>query len=235
MKNELDLPLGHLFRRQPQHFLLLALLLPGAAHLAQPALGDGSWLGVSDLTWFYAVLLVAVVHQVVVWFAWRTQLVFSLFSRLFGRHDMTVWACIFLPLLALRPVLTIGLGMADSGSLGPLRGIHIALALLLLIPAAYTGWSVVRYFGVPRALGADHFRRRFRDMPFVREGIFRYSSDAMYAFGFLVLWSIALLTSSKAALVAALFQHAYIWVHLYCTEEPDMQVIYGRRVPPAAG
>jgi len=28
-------------------------------------------------------------------------------------------------------------------------------------------------------------------------------------------------------LAAALFQHAYIWVHYYCTEEPDMQLIYG--------
>jgi protein-S-isoprenylcysteine O-methyltransferase Ste14 len=87
---------------------------------------------------------------------------------------------------------------------------------------------------VARALGADHFRQRYRDIPFVREGIFKYSSDAMYAFGFLVLWSIALLTGSRAALVASLFQHAYIWVHLYCTEEPDMQVIYDRRAPPAA-
>jgi len=30
-----------------------------------------------------------------------------------------------------------------------------------------------------------------------------------------------------AALAAALFQHACIWVHYYCTEKPDMELIYG--------
>jgi len=41
------------------------------------------------------------------------------------------------------------------------------------------------------------------------------------------LWSIALLAGSRAALGVALFQHAYIWVHMYTVEAPDMRVIYG--------
>jgi protein-S-isoprenylcysteine O-methyltransferase Ste14 len=63
-------------------------------------------------------------------------------------------------------------------------------------------------------------------MPLVREGAFKYSSNAMYAFAFLLFWAIAFLTGSQAALAVALFQHAYIWVHMYCTEDPDMRVIY---------
>ena len=51
----------------------------------------------------------------------------------------------------------------------------------------------------------------------------------MYAFAFLGLWSIALLTGSLAALSLALFQHVTIWAHYYCTEEPDMALIYGKR------
>jgi len=31
-----------------------------------------------------------------------------------------------------------------------------------------------------------------------------------------------------AAIAVALFQHAYIWVHWYCTEQPDGVVLYGR-------
>ena len=62
----------------------------------------------------------------------------------------------------------------------------------------------------------------------VRQGAFRYSSNAMYALVFLGLWAIALLTRSQAALAVALFQHAYIWVHWYCTEQPDGVVLYGR-------
>ena len=29
------------------------------------------------------------------------------------------------------------------------------------------------------------------------------------------------------ALVVAAFQHAYIWVHMLCTEGPDMRRMYG--------
>ena len=50
----------------------------------------------------------------------------------------------------------------------------------------------------------------------------------MYSFAFLIFWAIALLSGSWAALVAALFQHTYIWVHMYCTEEPDLGIIYDR-------
>jgi protein-S-isoprenylcysteine O-methyltransferase Ste14 len=103
------------------------------------------------------------------------------------------------------------------------------------VPVVYTAWSVGRYFGIPRALGGDHFRQEYRELPLVREGAFKYSSNAMYAFVFLVFWAIALLTGSRAALASALFQHAYIWVHFYCTEEPDMQVIYGGRYPAETG
>lgn len=232
MKNEIKLPASFLFEGQLQHILLLAGLFPGALYLALPALDGTSWLGIPDINWFYALIALAIIHQFVGWFVFRTQLLFSLFSRLFGEYDLTVWGFIFFPFLLLRPLLTLALGIADSGSLEQLRGLQIALGVLLLIPAIYTGWSVERYFGILRALGGDHFRQRYRAMPLVKEGAFKYSSNAMYAFAFLLFWAIALLTGSRAALAAALFQHAYIWVHMYCTEGPDMRVIYGRSDQP---
>lgn len=222
------LPARHLFAGQFQHLLLLACLLPGAVALARPALDGSAWLGIPDQTWFAASLLTAVVHQVVGWFVFRFQLVYALFTRLFGRYDLLAWGIIFFPLLILRPVLALGLGLADAGSLELPRLLQVILGLALLLPVFYTTWSIGKYFGVARALGGDHFRQRYREMPLVREGAFRYSSNAMYTFVFLLFWAIALLTGSRAALVSALFQHAYIWVHMYCTEEPDMRVIYGR-------
>ena len=45
----------------------------------------------------------------------------------------------------------------------------------------------------------------------------------MYVFGFLLLWIPALAGRSYAALATALFSHAYIWVHWYCTEKPDLR------------
>ncbi|MFC2023581.1 methyltransferase [Chloroflexota bacterium] len=235
METDIKVPLRYLLEGQLQHIMLLSLLVPGAVYLARPAFDGSSWLGISDSGWFHAVLLVAIIHQVVVWFVWRTQLISSLFSRLFGRYDMLVWGVIFLPLLLMRPILMVALGLADFGSLGQLRGLQVAVGLLLLIPAAYTGWSFEMHFGAARALGGDHFRQSYREMPFVRKAAFKYSSNAMYTFGFLLLWSIALFTGSRAALAAALFQHAYIWVHLYCTEEPDMRVIYGIPDQPGSG
>jgi len=222
-----DVPVGFLFVGQFQHLLLLAGLLPGAVYVARPALDGAAWLGIADGAWFVAAVTVTVVHQVVVWFVFRTQMVFSLFSRLFGRYDMVVWGAIFLPLLILRPLLTVGLAAADAGSLEAYRGLQLAVGALLLAPALYTLWSVGRYFGVGRALGGDHFRQHYRELPMVEEGAFRYSSNAMYTFAFLGLWSIALVAGSRAALGVALFQHAYIWVHMYTVEGPDMRVIYG--------
>lgn len=61
----------------------------------------------------------------------------------------------------------------------------------------------------------------------MRDGIFRFSSNAMYTFGFLALWVPGLLLESAAALLAAGFQHAYIWVHFHFTERPDAEHIYG--------
>jgi len=49
----------------------------------------------------------------------------------------------------------------------------------------------------------------------------------MYIFGFFILWIPGLLLLSKAALLVALFNHIYIWVHYYFTELPDIKVIYG--------
>lgn len=224
----MKVPVGFLFEGQFQHLLLVACLVPGAVYLASPALDGSSWLGISDQTWFNASIILAIVHQVVVWFAFRFQLVVSLFSRLFGKYDMVAWGIIFFPLMLLRPILTLGLGLADSNSLEPFRMFQIIAGITLLMPVFFTGWSVKKYFGVPRALGGDHFRQKYREMPRVKEGAFKYSSNAMYAFAFLLFWAIALMTGSRAALASALFQHAYIWVHLYCTENPDMELIYGK-------
>jgi protein-S-isoprenylcysteine O-methyltransferase Ste14 len=216
-----------LFSGQIQHLLLLLLLVPGAFYLARTSLDEGEFFGVSVSGWFWAVILLSIVHQIIGWFVWRTQLVYNLFTRLFGGKDLLVWGIIFFPFLILRPVLSIGLGLADYGSLGQFRVAQIGAGLLLLVPVLYTGRSVIKYFGIKRALGADHFRAEYQREELVEEGAFRYSSNAMYSFAFLIFWSIALLTGSWLCLVTALFQHAYIWVHWYCTEMPDMNLIYG--------
>ena len=108
------------------------------------------------------------------------------------------------------------------------------VAVILLIPGIYTMYSVVHYFGMDRAYGIDHFDTSYRDKPFVKQGMFKYTDNAMYKFGFLILWSLALFTLSKAALLAGAFNHLYIWVHFYFTELPDLRHIYSGQTKESA-
>ena len=39
---------------------------------------------------------------------------------------------------------------------------------------------------------------------------------------FLTFWAIAIGFNSSAGIAVAAFSHAYIWVHFYSTEKPDM-------------
>ena len=210
----------YFFKGQLHHLLLVLVLVPGGLYLLGP---------VDAETQRAATLLIAVVvaHQVVVWLVWRAQLCFGTLTRLVGQADLAVWSAIFFPFIAARVVGTILVGWLDAGSLGGPRALHIVVGVALLLPAIYTNWSVRRYFGLIRAIGADHFRDRYHRMPLVTEGAFRLSENAMYTLGFLGFWALALLFASRAALALALFQHAYIWVHWYCTEQPDMAVLYG--------
>ncbi len=227
-------PPGYLLHGQFRHLLLLAALLPGAVALASDALGDGAWLGLSDRVWFSLALGVPIVQQVLVALLWRGQLCASWLTRTFGDRGFVVWGVLFFPLLIARPLAIGGVAMADAGSLPIPPWLGIAAGVAMLIPAVWTMHSVKTHFGFARALGGDHFFERYRTMPFVRAGAFKYSSNAMYVFVFIGLWGIALIGRSQVALAAALFQHAYIWVHWYCTEQPDAVVLYGRSTEDAS-
>lgn len=101
------------------------------------------------------------------------------------------------------------------------------LSGILLIPAIYLFYSIKKYFGFDRAFGIDHFYpEKFKNEPMVKQGIFKYTLNGMYVFGFLILWIPGILLQSKAAVLLALFNHIYIWVHYYFTELPDMKMIY---------
>ncbi|MFW6265073.1 MAG: methyltransferase [Bacillota bacterium] len=218
--------LDYFFHRQFWHLTALLILIPITWSFAAPVMGGKSWLGIMDITWFWLAVGLSILHQVMVWIVFRLQLGWAALSKVFGHVDLFVWGLLFIPLLVISPVLIVGLSYSTQNSLVLSRPIAIALALFLLIPSIYTLWSVIKYFGMIRAIGADHFRIAYRQMPLVNKGAFRYSNNAMYAFAFLLLWSIALFIGSQAALSVALFEHAYVWVHYFCTEKPDMDIIY---------
>lgn len=228
------LPEGHkmnrrlFFEGQALHFisLLLLLWLLRLAAEAESA-GTGSLWGVGAPAWLRIAVWSAVAHQVYVWLCWRAELYGGLFTRLFGGRGFLVYAVPFALIGLVRFAAVFILAASNEGALALPPAILKTLAAALLPPFLYTIYSTARYFPVSRALGADHFFERYRGAPLVREGIFKYSTNAMYLYGFLILWSAALWHGSMAALAAAAFNHVYIWVHYYCTELPDIRKIYG--------
>ena len=222
-----------ILERQWLHGLLLVALLAvlGSARCLK-GIDTGMLWGISSPEWFLLAVAIAIVHQVYVWFCWRTQLHGSWLTRVFGNQGFPVYAVGFSILGISRVAAVFILAISNRDTLaGDLTTLRI-LAIIALIPAVYLFYSVKRYFRFKRALGIDHFDTAYRSMPFIRKGIFRFTRNGMYTYGFLLLWVPALWYASIAALCVALFNHMYIWVHYYSTEFPDMKRIYGETPHP---
>jgi hypothetical protein len=218
-----------MYEGQAPHLIFLALLLTSVALLADQAALVGQWAGLPSSVWLAVAIAVPILHQVYVWLIWRLELVYGWLTRQFGRRQgFTLYAVGFSVLFVSRPLSILALSIANRNSLSIDRWLATIASILLLLPSVYLFYSVHKYFGLRRAYGIDHFEPAYRESPFVREGIFRFTDNAMYVFGFLILWTPGLLLESKAALLAAFFNHAYIWVHYYCTELPDIRRIYGK-------
>ena len=216
-----------MFEKQGWHFLFLAVLLVGIAALAQGDVLIGSLGGISTQTWLWIAIAVPVLHQIFVWLFWRLELHQGLITRWFGKNGFPVYKIGFTILFSVRPISILLLGISNYGTLACPPALMYGAAVLILFPGIYTMDSVVHYFGMDRAYGIDHFDASYSDKTFVKQGMFKYTDNAMYKFGFLILWSIALFTLSKAALLAVAFNHIYIWVHFYVTVFPDIRRIYG--------
>ncbi len=219
-----------ILERQGFH-LLSAVLLSAGVWLAARLLNlSGSCLGLSTGAWLVLGVLLPVVHQFYVVLLWRGELYYGWLSKRLGERAFSVWGVGFMTLFLTRPITILALGVADRGSLPIPLWLNIPLIGVCSLICLYMAYSFVKYFGAKRALGMDHFQPElYRKMPFVREGIFKWSSNAMYSYAFLGLWLIGLVFQSRTALLVALFNHLFIWAHYYFTELPDMTAIYGKR------
>lgn len=214
--------------RQWLHVVLLTALIAGLAFASGL---EGTQVGMlcetTTLEWFWLAVALAIAHQVFVWFCWRIQLHGAWLTRVLGDWGFPVYALGFSLLGVFRVAAVFILAISNRDTLPVDIATLRILAIIALIPTVYLFYSVRRYFGFKRALGIDHFHDRYRYLPFVRKGIFRFTRNSMYTYGFLLLWAPALWYASQAALCVALFNHMYIWVHYYSTELPDMKRIYG--------
>ena len=217
-----------ILEHQLAHVVWLLLLLLGLAFASRlQSFWDGQFLGLSTRAWLILTVSNSLIHQVFVLQCWRMELYSQSLTKYFGSAAFPVYATVFTVLILARPVLITSLAISNSGTL-PINPVFAALlSIVLSIPVIYLLYSVRKYFGYVRAFGIDHFDPSYRTLPMVREGIFRFSSNAMYVFGFLLLWIPGLALQSVAATVVAAFSHLYIWVHYFFTEKPNMKYIYG--------
>ncbi len=216
-----------MFEKQAQHYLLLIVLLVGIYFLATGDVLSGQLWGISTQTWLWIAVATPVLHQIVVALLWRAELYHHKMTDWFGEKAFPVFKVVFAILFVARPITLILLGISNANTLNLNPPFAYILAVILFVPFAYTMYSVFHYFGIDRAYGIDHFDLSYRTKTFVKQGMFKYSDNAMYKFGFLILWVIALAFLSKAALLVAAFSHIYIWIHYYFTELPDIHHIYG--------
>jgi hypothetical protein len=211
------------------HALALMALLVGAWFVARscPCFHRGEFWGISTWTWFWIAVEVPILHQVFVVLFWRAQLHTDLVPRLFGGYGFEVYATLFTILILARPVVITILALSSEGSLVGNPNLFKVLAVTAAIPVVFLFYSVARFFGFKRAYGIDHFDPSYRSQPLVRQGIFRFTANAVYIFGFLLLYIPGLWLASRPAILAALFNHLYIWVHYFTVEKPDMRRICG--------
>jgi hypothetical protein len=221
-----------IFEKQWLHVLLLAALLAGMVLVtSHDDVRTGQLWGVTTPFWLWLAFGLAITHQIYVWFCWRTQLHTFWLTRTLGNLGFPLYVVGFSVLGITRVVVVFIVAISNQDTL-PANAIALKfLAVIVLVPAAYLFYSVKRYFGFKRAFGIDHFDNGYRSIPFVHRGIFRFTRNGMYIYGFLLLWFPAFWWASLAALSLAIFNHLYIWVHYFSTELPDIKRIYDETRP----
>ncbi|MFW5695695.1 MAG: methyltransferase, partial [Alkalispirochaeta sp.] len=200
-----------------------------SAPVVSGAPGFGPWSAL------WTSIAIAVIHQLWVTVWWRMQIARAPWDANTGRVRVVppraalfrVYGGVFFLLFAARMASVVAIAAVNREQISISWSVRGMVTIGLALPAVWLFYSVVRYFGMVRASGADHFDPAAPDWPMEHRGVFRYTRNGMYTLGLLVLWIPGVLAASPAALISAAFQHAYIWVHYWCTELPDMRAIYG--------
>ena len=217
-----------IFRYQIWHLLSVVILITITQLIITNnyILMNGTLWRISTTTWFWIAITIPILHQIYVWLIWRFELYQNTFSSRYGvTKSFKLYTIGFSILFGSRLIFIIILAESNQNSL--ILNPFLAYLLILIISPLiiYLFYSVKKYFTIERAYGIDHFDKNYNE-PKEKRGIFRFTDNGMYIFGLMILYLPGLLLFSSAALAVALFNHVYIWVHYFCTERPDMMVIY---------
>ena len=214
--------LSFFFKHQIWHIGGLIVLYYVALQMVDFETDSNVFLGISVKSWFLFAMMTPLLHQGYVWLCWRSELCWKIISRTIG---FKAYAVVFFILIISR-LSSIGLCFADYGSWFTPGWIAWIISVLIFIPVIYTIYSIRKYFGFVRASGIDHFDSRYKNIPFEKRGIFKWTPNAMYTFAIAVFFGFAISAGSKAMFVFAAYTYIGTWLHYFCTEKEDFKVIY---------
>ena len=214
--------LSFFFRHQIWHVGGTIILFYIGSQFVDLDSNTNTFLEISALNWFIIAMAIPLVHQIYVWICWRSELYWKSISNSIGLKGYLI---IFFILIISR-LSALVLCFIDYGSLYKPGLIAWGLSIIVFIPGIYTMYSVKKYFGFVRAAGADHFDPKYRDMPFEKRGIFKWSSNAMYVFAIGMPFSFAVATGSQSMFIVAIYTYICVWLHYFCTEKEDFKYIY---------
>ena len=216
--------LNFFFKHQIWHLGGVILLFYTGVKLVDLENNTNTFIGINSLDWFMIAMSIPLIHQVYVWISWRSELCWKLVTKTIGFNGYVI----FFFILIISRLSAIVLCFVDYGSLYTPGWFAWILATLIFIPGAYTMYSVKKYFGFLRAAGADHFDKKYRDMPFEKRGIFKWTPNAMYVFAIAIPFAFATASGSESMFIVSIYTYISIWLHYFCTEKEDFKVIYTR-------
>ncbi|MBN1409490.1 MAG: hypothetical protein JW969_01505 [Spirochaetales bacterium] len=218
-----------LFKHQTYH--LAAYIILGALLILFPAItagGSQTFWGLSALQWIILSWAAAGIFHAWVLFFWRLEYHYGKISEWFGKSGFLIFRIGFIISAAATLLPSIPVSYLTNNTFA----LPLPVKLILLIGTTpfilWAIYSVFFYFGINRAFGADHFFAEYRAKPLEKRGTFKYISNSMYVIILLLLYHPSIFFGSCAGLMYALIHHAFVWVHYYCTEKPDLREMYGR-------
>ncbi len=223
-----------IFTYQIYH-LLIFLLLGAALYLYAKACFTGGdlFLGLSAVHWVIFSWISAGIFQTWIFLFWRLEFYYGKIGALFGKTGFLIFRIGFVLFshAAFLPVLPLSFLTKNTVEPGAVLK-PVLQSVLILGTAPFILWglySVVRYFGINRAFGADHFFPEYRSGILEKRGTFKYIPNTMYTVILLLLYYPGVLYASALGLAAALSHHLFVWAHYFCTEKPDLKEIYGKK------
>jgi len=215
--------LSFFFKHQIWHLSGTIILFYIGVQFVNLKNNPNTFFEISALGWFMTAMFIPLIHQTYVWICWRSELCWKTISNTIGFKGYII---LFFILIISR-LSAIVLCFLDYGSLYTPGWFSWILAIIVFIPGAYTIYSVKKYFGFFRAAGADHFDPKYREVPFEKRGIFKWTPNAMYIFGIAIPFAFAIATGSQSMFIVSIYTYISIWLHYFCTEKEDFKVIYG--------